>query len=58
MTTSLDEAMQDAHEQKHGYDQEVICDCGEAWMVRFRDGEPANERFMTCDACGKQGAVQ
>ena len=54
MTFSVDEALQDAHEAEHGYDQDVSCsDCGEAAIVRFRDGEPTDESAMRCHCGGE-----
>jgi|GEM_PF-4326640 len=54
MTFTLDEALQDAHEAEHGYDQDVSCvDCHRPGVVRFFDGEPAFEGAMACPCGGE-----
>lgn len=54
MTTSLDEAMRDAYEQEHGYDQEVVCDsCRDALIVRFWEGEAVDKNELDCDCGGR-----
>jgi hypothetical protein len=57
VSLSLDEAMQDAHREHHPYDVEVVCKCGEAWMVRFLAGEPVELDALDC-RCGGTGAAQ
>lgn len=54
MTTTPAELMQDAHEQIHGYDVDVACcDCPEAAIVRFLNGEPVDESAMHCHCGGE-----
>jgi len=54
VTFTLDEALQDAHEAEHGYDQDVTCtDCHRPGVVRFFDGEPADEASMACPCGGE-----
>jgi hypothetical protein len=52
MSTSLGEAQQEAHEQVHGYDLDILCSgCGTAAIGRFLNGEPVEESAMQC-GCG------
>jgi len=56
MSTSLDDAMQDAHERTHGYDQEVVCTCGDAWTIRCWEGEPTEDAALVCETCGEEAS--
>jgi hypothetical protein len=54
MTTTPDELLQDAYEEKHGYDQEVTCDnCPEVAVVRFWEGEAVYASDLDCDCGGR-----
>jgi len=55
VTTSLDEALQDAWESNHPYVEEVRCpDCGKEVDVRFMDGEPIEGSLMRCPCGGER----
>jgi len=57
MTTTPAELLQDAHEQTHGYAQEVKCeDCGEVWDSYYWEGEPVHDDSLDCH-CGGRGEV-
>lgn len=58
MTTSVDEAMKDAWEQEHGYDQTVYCEtCPESAVVRFWEDEAVYASDLEC-GCGGRFEVQ
>lgn len=55
---SVDEAMRDDLERSSAYDVDVACsDCGDAAIVRYVDGEPADEAAMTCHCGGEMVEV-
>jgi hypothetical protein len=54
VSLSVDEAMQDAYELEHGYDQEVRCDnCQKSTFVRFWEGEAVYASDLDCDCGGR-----
>lgn len=57
MSTSVDEAMQDQWQATHPYMEDVRCDCGATWRVKFIDGEPVNPEQMGCYDCAGDGGV-
>jgi len=58
MTWTLDDALLDAHRAEHGYEQEVRCiQCGDAFIRRFREGDPVDESSMVCHCRGELEAI-
>jgi hypothetical protein len=52
------DCFQDAHEAEHGYDVDVTCTgCHRPAVVRFFDGEPADESAMACPCGGEMEIV-
>lgn len=58
MTWTADDVMQDRADCELGYDQDVSCsNCGDAAIVRFRDGEPTDEAQIVCHCGGEYEVI-